>query len=319
MISMGFYKWVHLNFRKASLIVGLLSLTPIITYVSKYFKEVNSHGFGNLISFSLNTMLIALLLAIFLAVTPRINNDKYRSASIKVMNFNYTWIAFLFAFFLMYLYFTIIEAGLVFKFIEIGDPIISAPTNIIIEYVFSETTILALFFCYIRIAGYRLAPILFPSFMVWALCILSYLIAFLVLGSSNADRLNLAISIMTSGINCTIFALFIGRIESKVIATPLAIISALYFYAALQAFTGPIDWAVNFFRSSTIGEPSLLPFLEQIREILTIIGAFLKGLLSLVVYWLLDTGILLFYFEWVVNQSHSLDNDRDAFLFSLQL
>lgn len=313
---MNFNDWFKSNWRKASAIMGLLGLTPIASYVIKYMQEAGD--WKNLIPFSLNALLIAFLLTVFLKITPH-THVRHSEASDKVKKFNYTWIVFLFVFFIQYFYFTIIEAGQVFGFIKGNNPIMLPPTKKIIEYVLAETTTLALFFCYIRIAGYRLSHVFFPAFLVWIFGIVIYTIAFAILDSKYNNMLNLAIEIISSGINCVILAIFISRLDSKVIATPLVVISALYLYAALQAITGPIDWAVDYYRSKEAIEQFKYPLhlLEQANGVLTIVGAILKGLLFSVVYWLLDTGMLLFYFDWIINKSGSLESDRRTFLSSL--
>jgi hypothetical protein len=87
-------------------------------------------------------------------------------------------------------------------------------------------------------------------------------------------------------------ALFVGRLESKFIGAPLALIFALYCYAVMQA-----SWGA--FETSPI-----------LMVVMTTVALGLKGILYLMVFWLYDSGLLLHYFRevakaeaWVVSRS----------------
>jgi hypothetical protein len=94
-------------------------------------------------------------------------------------------------------------------------------------------------------------------------------------------------------------ALFVGRLESKTIDPPRALVVALYFYAAIQ-----VAWAS-------------FPNAARLTLVVLNLALVLKSLLFLFVAWLLQSGVLMFY---MTRQRKILDTgkeERRAFLAEL--
>jgi hypothetical protein len=125
------------------------------------------------------------------------------------------------------------------------------------------------------------------------------------------------ITLLGGFISCVTLAMLAGRLESRVIGAPFWAIFFLYSYAALQvplSVLGPMQEVVGNYAPNLVGDANML------TALVTISGWFLKALLFIFVYWLLDSGSLLYYLHWTVvaeKEPYNVDNKRQEFIRSL--
>lgn len=105
------------------------------------------------------------------------------------------------------------------------------------------------------------------------------------------------ITALASGLT---LALFVGRLDSKLIRPPVVVVTLLYLYAVMQ--TGWIKFEES----------------RATMALLTNAALFLKTLLFVFVAWLLRSGILLFYLDRVAKIYEGVHTERAAFLHELE-
>jgi hypothetical protein len=97
-----------------------------------------------------------------------------------------------------------------------------------------------------------------------------------------------------------VLALLIGRLESKLIDLPVWIVVSIYLYAVIQS-----GWAA-------------FPEKPNVKMFLLIAALVLKISLFLLVFWLLKSGVLLYYLERIKKLDDENKAQRYKFLCKLQ-
>src|SRR4051812_25416555 len=243
---------------------------------------------------------VLFLILLFVATNrPQTDEQEFPKASREVRTFSHLWLSFWLVFFLIYIF--RIARGLALPGLDLAQAgthdVIAAVWWNLLDNALSNVTLLMLFLCYVVLAGYAIAGY-----------VIGGIVAFIVLSAAEAVGIQLLHSepgmllwtlliwqILLGTLACTIFALLIGRLESKIIGPPLWIIFALYFYAGLQ----PLAQALSFISPIVSNQPALQLFIGEAAAWLGFFAALLKVLLFGLVYWMLDSGVLLFYMNWL--------------------
>lgn len=114
-------------------------------------------------------------------------------------------------------------------------------------------------------------------------------------GSTTAMQ---AFNLLSSTAGGVTIALFVGRLESQQLRTPLSLILAIYAYAVLQ-----MGWGIEPTNALAVVMNSFLFFAFAI----------FKLLLFLFILWLLDSGMLLHYFHHRFHTEQTLDHSISNF------
>lgn len=109
----------------------------------------------------------------------------------------------------------------------------------------------------------------------------------------------------------------VGRLESRVISPPLIVILLLYLYAAMQLVVNALDGA----SAHPHLQEEAQRLIERVLLRIIIVAVFLKALLFLFGHWLLHSGVLLYYMDWMDKADdvqNGIDMERDAFVRRIQ-
>jgi hypothetical protein len=137
----------------------------------------------------------------------------------------------------------------------------------------------------------------------------------------------ISLALLGGFIQCVSMCLLVGRLESRIISPPLAVIFLLYCYATLQLAANTIYAAhqVPSLYAMTDGE-DFVQRVETVWFVCLFVALLLKVLLYVFVYWLIESGILNFYVEWMHGDGRivgdtvrkSIDQERKEFLENWQ-
>ncbi len=118
--------------------------------------------------------------------------------------------------------------------------------------------------------------------------------------SGNGASLDFVTSMSIGALSGIAMALFVGRLESRLLRPPRWLVMALYCYAVLQFGYGFLEVGLKI-------SANWQPFF-----FFTVL--ILKILLALFVYWLIGTGNLLFYLRYVSELNQDYPDRRSVFV-----
>jgi hypothetical protein len=323
-MAQNFHDWMRTKTQKVVRYAGILAALKVtVDYVFPFWQSLMSHipkPLQPVMSEVINIVLLILIGGLFVWRRPLLNST-HRQASAAVTQFHVAWKVFWSIFLVMYINGTYMDY---YFHSSPNDVLKDVPGWLwrrFIDNALSNLTLFALFIAYVISAGYQIRKYLFMGVGGWlALSLLE--IIFIVNSPSMGDSQSLFASLIwqmfLGGIAGTVLALFVGRLESRVMNPPLWLIFALYFYAALQPIyqaiqaTDPIVEANHYVQFKAM--------LDIAETAISVTAAILKIALFALIYWLLDTGTMLFYCEWL--HKHSLEHggikvERERFLTSL--
>jgi hypothetical protein len=260
-----------------------------------------------------NLVVLLLIVLLTTAVKPIVDEAKYPKSSRLVLHFRNLWIIFWLAFLVLYFYRSVV--GIAYPPVDVMKDFDAYLWRNLVDNFLGNVAVLFLFLCYAVLAGYSLSTYVVGAALV--LIVVSVLEGVGIhLTAAVAPKLRmLSLSLwqmLLATLACTIFALLIGRLESKVIKPPLWIIFALYFYGALQ----PVSEALGATKQLALLESSSLSaaaaamqehyrtlnwFVVSAAAWLGFFAALLKFLFFLLMLWLMD-GVLLFYARWITGE-----------------
>lgn len=326
-----FEKWMKGKTRKATSIFVILAAIKIIPdYVIPFFAFVGQYIPAHLrlvASNLLNVLVLFLILGFVIRQKPALSGER-RTTSASVKRFHTVWKIFWGLFAVMYVYWTFLDYGF---HLSPKDAYDDPPVWLwrrLVDNALSNATLVALFCSYVVLAGYSLRRYVLIAIAAWACLLAVEIVAIWAMSEMlTVSRMLKAMEMLVAsliwqmflgGLACTVIALFVGRIESRAIAPPLWLIFLLYFYAALQPIAQAFDAAGPIMAAMGLEQ---LQKLVEIAEAAVTAGAFLLKLaLFALVYWLMDTGLLLFYFFWLDERADgvgSLAKEREKFLVAL--
>lgn len=315
-----FYRWLVRNWGKATAMV-----TPsILAAVSKPLIDVAPSVFSGLVPYReglpylLNVLAIAILLY-FLMDEPKVQEGKYAAPTRGVQEFARWWHGMWFAWFVLYLLMTAVYwtwsgpgTELMKDFRGSGE--LPKPLWFVVDAAMtavSLTVCACLVMCYLvlargRAAGAQLGGRVAMIYVVLLLVVAAVPTASL-LGKMNKPLFEMHLLFLNTSyatLFCVSLCILVGRLESRVIAPPVLVIVFLYAYGALFLGLNVIDSAGEL--PGTSSEVS--NFARGTLRTFLVVTAFLKALLFLFVYWLLRSGVLLFYMQWMAQAREGKDS-----------
>lgn len=319
-----FHEWMKAKTRRVVGYAGLLAVLKVtIDYVFPLWQSFLAHVPKHLqpiMSEVINIVLLLIIGGLFVWRRPQVDS-RFRKATTAVTHFHVAWRWFWLLFLLMYLNGTYLDY---YFHSSPEDALKSIPAWLwrrFIDNTLSNLTLLALFVSYVVLAGYKVRNYLLTG--ICACIALAMLEIALIVGSSSLGNdqslfASLIWQMLLGGIAGTVLALFVGRLENRVINPPLWLIFALYFYASLQ----PIYAAIQ--ATSPILEfnhyKQFKAILDTAAAAISVVAAILKIALFALIYWLLDTGVMLFYCNWLHEPGRArgeIHAQRDEFLANL--
>ena len=330
-----FWTWVRRHWGRA---LGIVS--PFL--IPLPFKALEPHlanwlpspsQYSKVAPYFLNLVTLSILL-LFFTGPPRTDHKNHEVASLAVRKFAAWWHRMWWIWFLMYLVMTLlrfpnplIDAGGgastdLLTYLKGSGSVPSAHwhTASAFEGAIAFSANACMLMCYLTLAHYRkperelagIVAMVFVQLFVPQLIVVSTAYA----GQLNEHRYataDLSLSLFYGTIACVSMSVLIGRLESRVIAPPLLVVVVLYVYAALQLVANVLLGA-----QSMPGLPAnTLAFTVSSMAVLLLAAVFLKALLFLLVYWLLHSGVLLYYMHWMLRSSDAnsgIEAERKDFL-----
>ena len=300
--------------------VGTMVSPLVASFASAYLKRLFENGqsidwipsfiSGNqLVVGDLVNLLVVSALLMVLLRTPAIPRpeDKWKSARRKVNEFYGYWKFFWVLFFAYY-------ATKVF--FDFGSHSYSQIAQCI-SFINDACIVL----CYLRLSDinrgdkYHYLILVLPLTLVVALVF----IALESMGPKSAlqAQISSAFLLGLGACEAVILSLFIGKLDSRAINPPSAIVALMYLYAALQVFYKAFELDGNVWRLTGSEAPGVV---RNIAFDVLLLVALLKGVLFILVYWMRASGGLLFFVYWMEKHlspgpaSKTIDNERDEFL-----
>lgn len=113
----------------------------------------------------------------------------------------------------------------------------------------------------------------------------------------------IALGIGGGFVTCVCMCMLIGRLESRIISPPLIMIFLLYCYAALQIAANGNYYSLQILKlpsfNHIVGIGDLKVLLETSFGVMLFFALLLKTLMFIFFYWLIESGVLVFFIEWM--------------------
>jgi len=245
--------------------------------------------------------LVVLLLLLLFLPSARIERSQYPRSSRAVGQFvNCWWLTWVF-WLALYTLFAVKALLSVWR-----SPVqtLAMPITAILENLLSNLPALAIVLCYIVLAAPHSQDRSEPPPLPWArwlavvlaLTVLEIILTVVPATSGSAHVVFRWISAFGSGVA---MALLVGRFDSKLIDPPQWLIFLFYVYAVIQA--GFAEF----------------PEHPNLAVVLINVALIIKLLLYGFVFWLFDSGVLLFYFERARTMDKYVPGEREQFVRGL--
>ena len=284
-------------------------------------------GYSKVAPYALNLVAIAII-AVMVHRTPLVDQERYRTESERVIEFHLYWRWFWIVWFMTYAVLTVFSLPLFtvngkssMSLLE-RDPSLAPYVDALMN-LFANVANLLLILCYLSLARFGSR---YPSYLgigivflvVVTLPELIWLFARQTVDARSPIAVVIPIIILAAyaAIGTVSLALLTGRVESRAISPPLWVILLLYLYAAIQMMY-PVIRAIS---GLAANDPMMEATIEVIRQGFFFAALALKTLLFILLQWLLQSGVLLFYFHWLSEIGKSpdgVDDERTKFVKNL--
>lgn len=297
--------WKSWRVQAAAVGVGLPTILHLFKRIlgsEEFLAFLRSEFF----SLSLLVLQLTVCLILLLAIQdPRTSFSKARRASKAAEQFKTAWMVLWSSWVLIYLAFSILALLNIYLAFDESQlyPYGLAGLNL-----FNNIQTVALFMCYLVLARPTAVTVAKePPGLPWLKGLIIAIIFFateiicvLILSASDVkvDQVRDLFGLLSGLAAGLIMAMLVGRLDSKYLGIPTSIIVLLYFYVVLQ-----VTWPTFF-----DGDEA------RYRDLILSLALAFKSIFFIVVHWLFERGILLYYLHRIADLHGEVQEDREEFL-----